>query len=115
MTPRTLIRRSLSFHARSHVGVLLGAIIGGAALIGALVVGDSVRASLIERALSRLGWVNLAMGSGDRFFSRKLVEETYRANYPEAAAEGLQLRASVTTPNGDGRANQVNLFGVQGG
>src|SRR2546422_4309773 len=55
MTFRTLIRRSLRFHARSHFGVVLGAAIGSAALIGALVVGDSVRGSLRERALERIG------------------------------------------------------------
>ena len=36
MTRRTLIFRSLRFHWRSHVGVLLGAAVGSAALIGAL-------------------------------------------------------------------------------
>ena len=55
MTFWTLIRRSLRFHARAHLGVVLGAAIGSAALIGALVVGDSVRESLTDMALRRLG------------------------------------------------------------
>ena len=38
MTLRTLILRSLRFHARSHLGVLLGATLGSAILIGALLV-----------------------------------------------------------------------------
>ena len=62
MTFRTLIRRSLRFHWRSHLGVVLGAAIGSAALIGALVVGDSVRESLREQALQRLGGVELRSG-----------------------------------------------------
>src|SRR6185369_12827281 len=74
MTLRTLIRRSLRFHARSHFGVVLGAAIGSAALTGALLVGDSVRESLRERALARLGWVDLAMASNDRLFSQTLAE-----------------------------------------
>src|SRR5262249_5566449 len=45
---------------------------GSAALIGALVVGDSVRESLRERALSRLGGIRLAMSTGDRFFGEEL-------------------------------------------
>ena len=61
MTTRTLIRRSLRHHWRGHLGVLLGAAVGSAALIGALVVGDSVRGSLRETALQRLGWVDAAM------------------------------------------------------
>ncbi|MBK7998698.1 MAG: hypothetical protein IPK15_08275 [Verrucomicrobia bacterium] len=68
MTLRTLITRSLRFHWRGHLGVLLGAAVGSAALIGALVVGDSVRLSLRELALQRLGWVDAAMTPHDRIF-----------------------------------------------
>jgi ABC-type antimicrobial peptide transport system permease subunit len=110
MTVRTLIRRSLRFHACSHLGVLLGAIIGSAALIGALVVGDSMRASLRERALSRLGWVNLAMETGDRFFSiqKELTDKP-------GVASVLHLSASFTRLDGQSRANHVNLFGISSG
>jgi putative ABC transport system permease protein len=65
---RTLIRRSLRFHWRSHLGVVLGAAIGSAALIGALVVGDSVKGSLRERNLERLGHGAWLLFSADRFF-----------------------------------------------
>jgi putative ABC transport system permease protein len=110
MTLRTLTRRSLRFHARSHLGVLLGAIIGSAALIGALVVGDSVRASLRGRALSRLGWVSLAMETGDRFFSI----ENGLTDRP-GAASALHLSASFTRSDRQSRANRVNLFGISAG
>jgi putative ABC transport system permease protein len=110
MTLRTLTRRSLRFHARSHLGVLLGAIIGSAALIGAMVVGDSVRASLRERALNRLGWVNIAMETGDRFFSIQ-KEVTDRPG----VASALHLSASITKSDGQSRANHVNLFGTSPG
>ena len=53
----TLVLRSLRYYVRAHLGVVLGAAVGSAALIGALVVGDSVRLSLKEMALSRLGKV----------------------------------------------------------
>jgi ABC-type antimicrobial peptide transport system permease subunit len=118
MTLRTLTRRSLRFHARSHLGVLLGAIIGSAALTGALVVGDSVRASLRERALSRLGWVNLAMATGDRFFSSKLRQISLRPfgfGIPprvSAAASVLQVEGSVSRVDSSGRANKVNILGI---
>ncbi len=68
MTFRNLITRSLRFHWRAHLGVLLGAAVGSAALIGALVVGDSVRLSLRDLALQRLGNVQFAMDTGDRHF-----------------------------------------------
>src|SRR5213075_2915989 len=69
----TLIRRSLRFHARSHLGALLGAAVGSAVLIGALVVGDSVRGSLRDMALARLGRVQLALAANDRFFRADLA------------------------------------------
>src|ERR1043166_5313334 len=94
MTSRTLLRRSLRFHARSHLGVVLGAAIGSAALIGALVVGDSVRESLKEMALSRLGPIHFALSSQDRLFQgdlRSLICWLSRAAYRAAtpASSGL--------------------------
>src|SRR5881398_2690312 len=79
MTIWTLIRRSLRFHARTHLGVVLGAAIGSAALIGALVVGDSVRGSLLSRALERLGPIHHAIISQDRFFEPSLRERLQTA------------------------------------
>src|SRR5881394_1926374 len=78
MTFRTLILRSLRFHARAHLGVLLGAAVGSAALIGALVVGDSVRGSLRDLALQRLGNIRFAMDTGDRFFRASLANISSR-------------------------------------
>ena len=49
MTLWTLLRRSLRYRARAHLGVVLGAAVGSAALIGALVVGEIGRASCRER------------------------------------------------------------------
>ena len=74
MTFWLLIRRSLRFHARSHFGVVLGAAIGSAALIGALIVGDSVRGSLRQRGLERLQQVEYALNTADRFFQRDLAQ-----------------------------------------
>jgi putative ABC transport system permease protein len=137
MTFRTLIRRSLRFHWRSHLGVVLGAAIGSAALIGALVVGDSVKGSLQESALHRLGGVSLAMSTGDRFFTEGLyqwsklnAEMQFMApgvaplstNLPNVSwkelssefvrAPVLQLQGSSWKVDGTGRANKVQLLGV---
>src|SRR5207237_3988984 len=75
MTLWTLILRSLRFHARAHLGALLGAAVGSAVLIGALVVGDSVRGSLRDMALARLGRVQIALAANDRFFRTELAAE----------------------------------------
>src|SRR5258706_4627509 len=70
----TLIAQSLRFHWRSHLGVLLGATLATAILVGALAVGDSVRASLHGMALARLGSVQMALNSQSRFFRSELAD-----------------------------------------
>ena len=62
MNLATLAKRSLLYHARSHVGAILGSAVAAAVLIGALVVGDSVRESLKRMALARLGPVPASRG-----------------------------------------------------
>jgi len=115
MTRFTLIRRSLAFHARSHLGVLLGAAIGSAALIGALVVGDSVRISLREMALARLGHATIALHSGDRFFRAQLAADMAAVIAPEQGirfAPAMALQGSANAVNGSARANRVHVLGV---
>src|ERR1043165_7741481 len=87
MTFKILIGRSLRFHAKAHLGVVLGATIGSAALIGALLVGDSLRDSLRQMALARLGNVHFALTT---------LETPFQADLPER----LCLRAhSTVLPN----------------
>ncbi|HKS37821.1 MAG TPA: FtsX-like permease family protein, partial [Verrucomicrobiae bacterium] len=111
MTLRTLLLRSLRFHARSHLGALLGAAVGSAVLIGALVVGDSVRGSLRDMALARLGRVQLALASNDRFFRAELAKGL-EDSFDGAVVAALQLLATATTADDSARANRVQLLGV---
>src|ERR1043165_909835 len=111
MTRLTLILRSLRFHARSHLGALLGASIGSAVLIGALVVGDSVRQSLRDMALSRLGKVEFALAGGDRFFRDQLAGDLKRQLDGEVAPV-LQVFGVAVSGDGSARANRVQILGV---
>ena len=99
MTLFTLSKRSLVHHARSHLGAILGAAVSAAVLIGALVVGDSVRESLKQMALARLGKVEQAIASGDRYFTPSLA-----ANLQDSAAV-LQLAGTAVNGDGTARAN----------
>ena len=130
MTFWTLIRRSLVFHRRSHLGVVLGAAIGSAALMGALVVGDSVRESLKDRAEARLGAVELALDTGDRSFGADLgarldsvrpretptdrnTDEGTRliwGNTGTPKARLLQLQGVAVKQDGTARAHQVRIL-----
>ena len=75
MGPATFILRSLRFHWRNHLGVLLGATLATTILVGAMAVGDSVRHSLARQALMRLGQVHFAVNTHDRFFRAQLAED----------------------------------------
>src|SRR2546430_17527632 len=99
MTSRTLIRRSLRFHARSHFGVVLGAAIGSAALIGALVVGDSVRGSLRERALERIGSAQYLLEGNDRTFSDST--NTWSRAFGPSYTLGFHVQATVSAREGE--------------
>ena len=67
MNSRALICASLRFYRRTNLGVVLGAAVATSVLVGALVVGDSVRHTLRRMALQRVGEVDVAMVPGIAF------------------------------------------------
>src|SRR5947208_6348692 len=97
MTLFKLLRRNLVFHRRGNLAVLLGVAVGTAVLTGALLVADSLRGSLRERALRQLGGVHYAMLPG-RFFRNTLNINIHHAlgtfdYYLVATAEARNRRA----------------------
>ena len=115
MTLWTLIRRSLRFHARSHLGVVLGAAVGSAAVLGALIVGDSVRESLRERALQRLGWIHVAMDLGDRLVSKTFYRGTFNIPFTNSAGtlvSPIQSKAFAVLHSSGTMARNVPILGI---
>jgi putative ABC transport system permease protein len=112
-----LVPRSLLFHARSHLAVLLSAAAASAIITGALLVGDSVRGSLRERALERLGEVEWALQSG-RFFREGLAEDLAAAGLGGGAEAPpvpmILLRGSAVHAENGRRAARVNVIGADG-
>lgn len=117
MTFWKLIRRSLRFHARSHLGVVLGAAIGSAVLIGALVVGDSVKESLRRRSAARLGNIQYALTSSDRLFRAGLADDLtayWKQHFVKGGAfvPALKLPATIERTDGLARASHIQVVGV---
>ena len=104
--------RSLSFYARSHVGTFLGAVIASSILIGALVVGDSVRGSLLDMAMARLGRIDTVITGNDRLFRATLADSMDAAPFTDITP-ALQLPAVGSASGGETRANQSQLIGVR--
>src|SRR5882672_1965561 len=72
-----LVLRNLAYHWRGNLAVLLGVLVGSTVLTGALLVGDSLRGSLRDQTLKRLGWVDQALVT-PRFFRAALADEVRR-------------------------------------
>lgn len=130
ITLRRFVLQSLWFHRRAHLGIILGATFGSAALIGALLVGDSVRESLKERAHYRLGAAHFALNSGDRLFTTNLAyalgspTDTAMPARPEVrigwnsligiqnSAMAFNVRGTVARQDGAARAHNVQIYGT---
>ncbi len=106
----TLVRRSLTYYGRTNVAVVLGVATAVAVLAGALVVGDSVRGSLRDLVLNRIGRTD-AVVSAASFFREQLSADLARGQRfsacPLIAFEGM-----VTHEANHRRASGVQVYGV---
>jgi ABC-type antimicrobial peptide transport system permease subunit len=107
----TLSLNGFRYYWRSHLGVLLGVLVGSGVLAGALVVGDSVRGTLRDFALLRLGRIDSAIQTGSRLFTAALADRL-REDLKIPVTALLNLEGTVTFPNKQGRANRVQVHGV---
>src|SRR5262249_41481743 len=106
-----------------------GAAIGSTTLIGALVVGDSVKGTLTARALRRLGPTYFSLSTGDRLFLADLAQRlgndvvSQSVNSPNAVihyspvnsspvSTALMRAGTATTQDDSARANRVTILGV---
>jgi ABC-type antimicrobial peptide transport system permease subunit len=122
--PLQLVHRSLAHYWRTNVAVVAGVAIAVAVLAGALLVGESVRASLRELAVGRLGRTDHLIAS-TQFFRHALVDDLTKTSAFKsccAVAYGLiAVDGLVTTGenSGDGsnerRAGSVAIYGVDEG
>ncbi len=84
-----LIGRNLAYHWRINATVALGVAAATAVLTGALLVGDSMRGSLRQLTLDRLGRIDAVLVT-DRFFRPQLADElAASAEFKQHFAEAL--------------------------
>lgn len=121
--------RSLLFHWKSHLWVALAVAVAAAVLTGALIVGDSMRGSLRELAVGRLGRVDFALTAprflqddlAARFLKTQIPAEYFSGSrqvltpadaQPKSAATIMMLRGAATHAESRARVGRVNLVGV---
>ncbi|MEW6071865.1 MAG: FtsX-like permease family protein, partial [Planctomycetota bacterium] len=107
-----LIRRGLGHFRATHLGTVLGVAVGTAVLTGALVVGDSVRLTLRERALARIGRIDAALATGERTCRAALAAELARRLPGAAVAPALLVRGIASAGDGARRALDVQVAGI---
>ena len=113
MTAWTIVWRSLRYYWRTHLGVVLGTAIGAMVLIGALLIGDSVKYTLKELALLRIGKIDVSLYSPEHFFREALAEDLKREEKGELViAPVILLRGNVVPPDRSHRANNVQVLGI---
>ena len=107
-----LAGRGARYHWRTHAGLFAGAALGTAILVGALAVGDSVRATLRARALEGVGRADFVIGAGERSFRVDLAQRLEEQQDDLSCAAVIQLVAALATPDGARRRGAVSLYGV---
>jgi ABC-type lipoprotein release transport system permease subunit len=107
--------RTLRHYWPIHLAVVLGAAVATAVLAGALLVGDSVRASLRALTLDRLGRIDAVLVT-EGFFREALAEELARHAGPSVRARtvapAVLLQGSATHADSGARAMGVAIHGV---
>ena len=115
MKPTLLVRRSLRHYWRTNAAVVAGIAAAVTVLAGALLVGDSVRGSLRDLVVQRLGRTDLLVASTD-FFRTELADDlradasfevAFSAVCPLVAMQGV-----VTEQTTGRRSSRVQVYGV---
>lgn len=115
MRKSTLVRRGLTHYWRTNLAVVLGVATAVSVLTGALLVGDSVRGSLRDLVLQRLGRIDLVV-FGQSFIREDLAadlqsNDRFKAHF-EAASPLIALEGLVIHQQSSRRASDVQIYGV---
>jgi putative ABC transport system permease protein len=116
MRSAQLLKQSLTHYWRTNLAVVFGVATAVAVLAGALLVGDSVRASLRDLFLERLGNTDYVVSSSG-FFRQQLASDIQ--NHGQFGAAGFARTAALIalpgaiTHEASGRvASDVRIYGV---
>lgn len=124
MTVFQLLLRSVRYYWRTELAAALGVTTAAAVITGALLVGDSVRDSLRQMSLDRLGEVDLAVQSR-RYFRAELADRLAAAGadlHLGAVAPAIVMPGALTrqtaadsahSPERTARAGGIQVYGVE--
>ncbi|MEP6919841.1 MAG: FtsX-like permease family protein [bacterium] len=116
MQTNQLLRRNLTHYWRTNLAVVLGVATAVAVLAGALLVGDSVRASLRDLFVQRLGQTEYVI-TAPGFFREQLNDDLQKDGALVQIGLGdicplIEVAGSVTLETNKSRAGDVRVYGV---
>ncbi len=111
MTRLSLIIRNLKYYRSAYYAILAGTMLSTAVLTGALIVGDSLRHSLLHITEMRLGKTCFAIKSNERYFRQQLASEL-SGRCGNLVAPLLQLKGIAVNGGNNTQINQVDVLGI---
>ncbi|NIR50179.1 ABC transporter permease, partial [candidate division KSB1 bacterium] len=109
------MRRSLTYFWRINLAVVLAAAVATAVLTGALLVGDSVRGSLRDLTLDRLGEIDHALITQKYFrenLARGLAQTGDFKEHFDLVAPAVMSNGTAIHDKSGSRASNINLLGM---
>jgi ABC-type antimicrobial peptide transport system permease subunit len=107
---RKLFFSGFRHYLKANFWVALGVAISTAVLTGGLIVGDSVKHSLEQSVITRLGNVSHALTSGERYFTSELGHRLNQQGIETSAA--LRLEGMASANGGQIRLNNIQVWGL---
>jgi len=106
-----LILKSAWHYRKLNLTIILGIALSTAILVGALIIGDSVKYSLQQITVQRLGKTSQVIKAGERLFRTQIGTELAEKTGTETAAL-LRANGFGVIDGGDLRINQLAVWGV---
>jgi len=106
-----LILKSAWFYRKLNLTIILGIALSTAILVGALIIGDSVKYSLQQITVQRLGKTSQVITAGERLFGQQLATLLAKKTGTETAAL-LRANGFGVINGGELRINQLAVWGV---
>src|SRR4051812_3585640 len=116
MRTSQLISRNLGYYWRTNLAVVLGVATATAVLAGALLVGNSVRASLRDLVVQRLGQSSLVVTSSNFFREQRAndlkADAQFSTNGFTDVCPLISLEGSVTHEQSKRVGSSIKVYGV---
>ncbi|MBC8005664.1 MAG: hypothetical protein H7X84_09310, partial [Verrucomicrobia bacterium] len=106
-----LILKSIWFYRKLNFTIVLGIALSTAIIVGALIIGDSVKYSLQQISVQRLGNTSHVVTAGERLFRQQLAKEMTEKTGIQTSAL-LRANGFAVIDGGELRINQMAIWGI---